>query len=182
MRSSATAPVSSALLRQQPRRRGDGGTWSYLDLTRSGARRSGRTRRGRPARPRLPVVNCTTVLSVSRPAHREPEADLLDRGLAGTASSPIRTARSTGRFRTRSCSGSTISGCASRADSFLAAASTRCDLLGDRRHEPRRSARRSSSSPAIWKSLPKVVFSRTLEQVEGNARSRPRASHGRSPS
>jgi Uncharacterized protein conserved in bacteria len=33
------------LLHQQPRRRADGKHWNYLDITRSGARRSGRTRR-----------------------------------------------------------------------------------------------------------------------------------------
>ena len=75
-------------------------------------------------------------------------------------------ARSTGRRPTRSCIASTTSGRASWARTSAGAGSARRWCTG--RPPTRISAPRRARVRPLWRALPKIVFSKTLETAEGN--------------
>ena len=74
-----------------------------------------------------------------------------------------------GRPRATSCFASTSSRCASSAGICSAAGSTRRCWCG-RRIRRCATTRLGAAFADVWCAIPKVVFSRTLDSVEGNAR------------
>jgi dihydrofolate reductase len=87
-----------------------------------------------------------------------------------TASSPGPTARSTGRRPTRSCIASTTSRRGRSARTSADGGSTRRWSYWETADENPSLPEPEREFAGIWQDLPKIVFSKTLEKVEGNAR------------